>query len=240
MGATILFAERRLAHGARAWVARRDPLRATPSSPRDSRRHMRGRRAPTAAARSSFLSTLGDAPFWLSLMLLIHEIAVHVVPYLFALSIGTLLMGVAHGITDVLRRQLVCDAGEGAATRRGERHGDHRIPRLQHPHQHLRVGVTGVAANRFVAIFSFEIQARHRVGHDSGRNACSRARDVHGLTELGGGSDRQSSHITSNAHKVSRTRVRQTEAAQATRSSRGQQQSKQGLPSTNVQAEQRT
>ena len=103
MGATILFAERRLAHGARAWVARRDPLRATPSSPRDSRHHVRGRRAPTAAARSSFLSTLGDAPFWLSLMLLIHEIAVHVVPYLFALSIGTLLMGVAHGITDVLR-----------------------------------------------------------------------------------------------------------------------------------------
>jgi hypothetical protein len=37
---------------------------------------------------------LGDAPLWLSLMFLMHEIAIYVVPYLFALSIGTLIMGV--------------------------------------------------------------------------------------------------------------------------------------------------
>ena len=100
-GATINFAERRLARSTRAWVARQDPLRA--NSPRDSRRHVRDRRAPTAAAGSIFLSTLDDAPFWLSLVLLVHEVATFVVPQLFALSIGTLIMGVLRNVTGPLQ-----------------------------------------------------------------------------------------------------------------------------------------
>ena len=91
-GVTVKFAQSRLARSARAWVARKDPLRAT-TSPRDAQRHVRDRHTPTLRASSRFLSTLGEAPLWLSLVLLVHEIAVYVVPYLFALSIGTLLMG---------------------------------------------------------------------------------------------------------------------------------------------------
>ena len=93
LGVTVKFAESRLARSARAWVARRDPLRAT-TSRRDAQRHVRDRRAPTVRSSSRFLSTLGEAPLWLSLLLLMHEIAIHVVPYLFALSIGTLLMSI--------------------------------------------------------------------------------------------------------------------------------------------------
>jgi hypothetical protein len=92
LGVTAHFASRRLTRRARAWVARQDPLRAIP--PRDARRHTRRRDATTACSASNFVSTLGDAPLWLSLMFLMHEIAIYVVPYLFALSIGTLLIWV--------------------------------------------------------------------------------------------------------------------------------------------------
>ena len=37
---------------------------------------------------------MGEAPLWLSIVFLVHEITVYVIPYLFALSIGTLLAGV--------------------------------------------------------------------------------------------------------------------------------------------------
>ena len=82
----------RLASRARAWVARQDPLRAT-TSLRCARRHSRSRSSPTISA-SNFCSTMGEAPLWLSIVFLVHEITIYVIPYLFALSIGTLLAGV--------------------------------------------------------------------------------------------------------------------------------------------------
>ena len=37
---------------------------------------------------------MGEAPLWLSIVFLVHEITVYVIPCLFALSIGTLAAGV--------------------------------------------------------------------------------------------------------------------------------------------------
>ena len=105
LGTTISFAgrcngsvstiPRRLASRARAWVARQDPPRATtsPTSLRRARRHSRSRSSPTISA-SNFCSTMGEAPLWLSIVFLVHEITVYVIPCLFALSIGTLAAGV--------------------------------------------------------------------------------------------------------------------------------------------------
>ena len=99
-GVTVQFAESRLTRSARrAWDAPKSPPRAT--THRDAQRHIRDRRAPTALSSSRFLSTLGEAPLWLSLVLLVHEVAIHVVPYLFALSIGTLLMATVRCVATI-------------------------------------------------------------------------------------------------------------------------------------------
>ena len=99
-GVTVQFAESRLTRSARrAWDAPKSPPRAT--TRRDAQRHIRDRRAPTARSSSRFLSTLGEAPLWLSLVLLVHEVAIHVVPYLFALSIGTLLMATVRCVATI-------------------------------------------------------------------------------------------------------------------------------------------
>ena len=51
---------------------------------------------------------MGEAPLWLSIVFLVHEITVYVIPCLFALSIGTLLAGVLRITHSSLRA--VCDS----------------------------------------------------------------------------------------------------------------------------------
>ena len=101
---TVLFAKPRLARAARAWVARKDPLRATSStSPRETRRRpprYGGGSAWTSSSR--FLSTLGEAPLWLSICILAFEVSTCVVPGLAALSIQTVVINTARGFLAVL------------------------------------------------------------------------------------------------------------------------------------------
>ena len=44
----------------------------------------------SSSSRSRFLSTVGEAPLWLSMVFLVHELAAHVIPFLFIISVGTL------------------------------------------------------------------------------------------------------------------------------------------------------
>ena len=52
------------------------------------------KRAATIVSTSFFLSTIGEAPLWLSMVFLAHELAAHVIPFLFVVSMGTLLASV--------------------------------------------------------------------------------------------------------------------------------------------------
>ena len=49
-------------------------------------------------------------------------------------------------------QQLGDDSGEGTATHRGERHRYHHVPRLPPAHQHVRVGVVGMAATSEIVV----------------------------------------------------------------------------------------
>ena len=63
----------------------------------EERRHARrrvARRTPSVASASRFLSTVGEAPLWLSMVFLVHELAARVIPFLFIISMGTLLAGI--------------------------------------------------------------------------------------------------------------------------------------------------
>ena len=73
----------------------RDITTRTSSSPssRTMRRHA-SKRSNSVASTSLFVSTLGEAPLWLSLVFLVHELTTRVIPFLFAISLGTLLAGV--------------------------------------------------------------------------------------------------------------------------------------------------
>ena len=73
------------------------PRDTTPSSPssRAMKRHA-SKRSDSVASTSLFISTLGEAPLWLSMVFLAHELATRVIPFLFAISLGTLLAGLLH------------------------------------------------------------------------------------------------------------------------------------------------
>ena len=75
-----------------------DPPRDT--SLRTGKRRARAARTETARTTSRFWRTLGEAPLWISLVLLVHEIATCIVPNLAALAIVTLAvpaLRIAHG-----------------------------------------------------------------------------------------------------------------------------------------------
>jgi len=65
------------------------------------RRHVSKRSDPVAST-SLFVSTLGEAPLWLSLVFLVHELTTRVIPFLFAISLGTLLAGVLRTTHDTM------------------------------------------------------------------------------------------------------------------------------------------
>ena len=129
-------------------------------------------------------------------------------------------------------QQLGDDPDEGGGAHRGERARDHRVPRLPPPHQHVRVGVVGVAAGQVDAYFTIEIPTQGRLDDNAGHGARSPAHHLHGLTTLGGGSARQRLHIVSNGHRSMQGQIRQAEEAEAARPARLQRQSERRSPSS--------
>ena len=68
--------------------------RSTRASMRATKRLSRGASSPgTCASSSRFLSTLGEAPLWISMLLLAHEVVTRVLPCLLGISIATVALG---------------------------------------------------------------------------------------------------------------------------------------------------